>query len=591
MKVNKNSIYFDHRKSDNLPNMQLLFDKLCHVPPANSELTKLQSDPNYLQWSNLTEDNFYIIPSINIKSDCTNDSDTDCQTVTTLIANKKYYRYDISTADKYILPVPIYAQQPVFFYLWEIFQLYDIGLKSDNPIGILVVTDSPTFVTHNDKLVLLPDILYCVQENRRRLTTKTINDANQMVCITNNTKDINQEYIQMLFVRNNITKILPTDNLILTNKSDLIICWLSDHKFILPSLRSLNLNGNLIFYLETDLNCVNSHSELINYLTYYFSKIICYIPKCAESKVNFMVIICQKLLVNINMATTPDIPKLPHIINHLEKFVTNQSLIVNIAIQKISEMNLLFNSMTKKTWLLHIFHVKNLQISFAETWCKEFKMKIHPFYAMRESEPVLSNDSINFSKIFPYKEGVDRNKLMMTDIGFYSITPALDADNMVDLIAKHITTKPLNELVITESNGGLGGNTLAFAKKFLSVNTAEYSNLHCDILRHNINLYGYSNVNLFCTSYLNVFEQLKQDVVFMDPPWFGPGYKYVKKLYLYVGEYLVEDIINIIKNRIKLLVLKVPFNYDIDYFKKKVEHKNLVIYKIKNYQMLIVDFY
>jgi hypothetical protein len=413
------------------------------------------------------------------------------------------------------------------------------------------------------------------------------NDLNQMVNITDIQYDIDLTYVEMLFVRNNFTKIASTDNVIINNKSDLVICWTINTKFILDSLRNLNLIGNLIFYLETGMDCVANHSKIINYLSYYFSKIICYIPTCAESKINFIVIICQKLLSDINVTVDTDITS--EISDRLEKLIEEKTVVVNNAIQKISEMNSLFNSMTKKTWLLHIFHVKNLQISFAELWCKKFKMKIHPFYEMKEAEPILSNDSINFSKIFPHKEGVDRNKLMMTDIGFYSITPAFDADNMVDLIAKHIS-KPLDKLIITESNGGLGGNTLAFAKKFQLVNTAEYSNLHCDILRHNIGLYGYDNVKIYCTSYLNVFEKLDQDIVFMDPPWFGPGYKYVKKLYLYIGEYLIEDIINIIKSKIKLLVLKVPFNYDINYFKKKVAHKNLVIYKIKNYQMLIVDF-
>lgn len=585
MIINKNSIYIDHIKSDRVPNLKFLFDGSCNILP-NPNLTKLQSDLKYIQWANLIEDNFYIMPTINIKSDCATNTDTDCHSIE-LITNKKYYRYDISTSNQYILPVPIYVQQPVFFYLWEIFQLYDIGLNANNLIGILVVTDMPTFSTHNNKLMLMPDILYCIQENRRRLTTKMFNDLNQMVYAADIQSDIDLTYVKMLFVRNNLIKITPTDTVKLTQKSDLIICWTINTKFILDSLLNLNLNGNLIFYLETNSNCVENHSKIINYLAYYFLKIICYMPKCAESKSNFMVVICQKLLVDINITIDVDIPL--KISDQLEKFIEEKTTIVNIAIQKISEMNTLFNSMTKKTWLLHIFHVKKLQISFAESWCKKFKMKIHPFYAMREKEPILSNDSINFSKIFPLKEGVDRNKLMMTDIGFYSITPYIDADNMVDLIAKHINT-PLNKLVITESNGGLGGNTLAFAKKFLLVNTAEYSNLHCDILRHNISLYGYDNVKIFCTSYLNVFEKLDQDIVFMDPPWFGPGYKYVKKLYLYIGEYLIEDIINIIKSKIKLLVLKVPFNYDIDYFKKKVEHKNLVIYKIKNYQMLIIDF-
>ena len=578
MKLTKNSIYFDHTKSDQKPDFKSLFDMACLV--SDPKLDKLQQ-------MNLSEDNFYIMPTTNIKSECPTDLSTDCQLISPVI-NKKFYRYDVSVSDQYILPVPIYAQRPVFFYLWEVFHLFDCGLKTDNPIQLLVVTDILTLVDHNDTVTIIPDILYCVQEYRRKITNKIINDANHMVCITDSKKDLDQTYVQLMFVRHKIDKIGLSDDLKLTHKSDLIICWLTNHKFVLDSLSNLNLGGTLIIYLETDLDCVNSHSQIISALTNYFSKVICYIPECAKSTHNFMIVICQKLLIDVDIGVETILPP-THIIDRLKRFIGDRTDIINIHIQKINELDNLFKVTIPKTWLLYLFHVRNQQIKFAINWCKKFKMQMHPFYTIVEADPVLLHKPINFAKIFPPADNVDRSKLMMTDIGLYSITPYIEADTMVDIIAKHIA-KSLDKLIITESNGGLGGNTIAFAKRFLTVNTVEYSNLHCDILRHNIKIYGYQNVNLYCTSYLNVFEQLQQDIVFMDPPWFGPGYKYAKKLYLYIGEYLIEDIINMIKSKIKLLVLKVPFNYDIDYFKKRIKYKTLVVHRIKNYQMLMVDF-
>jgi hypothetical protein len=574
-------ISFDHIKTHTKPALQPLFSK-CNT--INLELDKLQSDKNFIKWANLIENNFYLMPTLNIQTDCATSSSTNCQTV---VPHKKFYRYDISAGDRYILPVPVYVEKPIFFYLWEIFQLYDVGLSANIPIKILVTTDTPSYTLHQNKLLILPDILHCVQEHRRKLTNKSLNDLNQMVCILDNDHDLDLSYVKLMFIRYNVLKIKSEDNMPLL-KSNLVICWLQNISLVWNIILNLDLNGHLIFYLETNPVCANSHAKLIYSLTHYFSKVTCYNPECSESKINFMFVICQKLLIqpdgSESIMEVPD-----NFTKSITQLVEFKHQIVLNAIQYIKEQPILFDAMTPKTTPYHLFKIRNEQINWAELWCKKYKMPIHPFYAMKESTPMLLFESINFAKIFPPKEGVDRSKLMMTDIGLYSITPYIEADLMVDIIEKSIN-KPLNNLIITESNGGLGGNTLSFAKRFGKVNTVEYSALHCDILRHNIEVYGYSNIQLYCTSYINVYEQLDQDIVFMDPPWFGPGYKYVKKLYLYIGEYLMEDIINQIKEKIKLLVIKVPFNYDIDYFKKKVTYEKLDIHSVKNYQLMVITF-
>lgn len=530
-----NIIHFDNIKSDTHPDIKLVLEK-C-------EFTLVNYNEKY---ANLVENNFYICPSINVNKQCDSKIKNNCYELST---NNKYYRYD-TTTDKYILPVPIYPQKPEFFYLWEVFRVCECGIKTEKPLDILVVDNTI-------------NILYCIQEYRRKFTKGNINDLNQLLY----EGDIRGKE---LFVRHNFVKSMPN------NQSDLVICW--NCKFIYDSLLNVKINGTFI------LNLDNASPDLVNSLAHYFSKVTCYIPECAESKRNFMIIICYKLIKPIGDGIVTDI-NLPS----LDKLIQDKNDLTNLAIQKIKELDGLFSVLNTKTKLLYLFHVRNKQIKFAEDWCKKFKMEIHPFYAMKEAEPILVNKSIDFSKLFPLKEGVDRNKLRITDIGLYSVTPYTEAEQMVDIIAKYVD-KPLNQLVITESNGGLGGNTLAFAKRFKSVNVAEYSDLHCDILRWNISAYGYDNIKLYCSSYLDVFEQLEQNILFIDAVWFGPGYKYVKKLQLYIGEFLIEDVINIIKDKITLLVLKIPFNFDMDFFKKKVTFKNMFVHKIKNYQMLIVKF-
>ena len=590
MHMHKNSIYFDNVKSNYKINFANVPD--LPLPARNDHLDKLQSDPNYLTWENLIEDNFYIMPALHIKQNCSDTpadtpADTsDCQSISPVI-NKKYYRYDTYTSSKYILPVPIYAQRSVFFYLWEIFQKYDLNFKFGGPLNLLVISDIPTYFENNSKIIPLPDIMYCIQENRKRHATGTINDHNDMIYITNTDKEIDQTYFKTMFANASVTKINSEGKISPEKTYDLIICWTNKIDIIYSSLSFMNIGGNLIFYLDLDSHLIDPYANIMYSLAHIFKKVNCYVPECLESKRFMMIIVCQKLMIQ-NLIQDGSDPIPPNIQNRIYRFVDDLDRIVLNAIGKIKELPELFGAMDSKHSQLHLYHVRNQQISFAEKWCRKFNVQIHPFYSMKEKEPVLSDKSINFAKIFPPAEGVDRNKLMMTDIGLYSITPYAEADSMVDLIAKHVA-KPLDKLIITESNGGLGGNTIAFAKKFFQVNTAEYSNLHCDILRNNIGIYGFDNVQIYCTSYLYVFENIQQDILFMDPAWSGPGYKYVSKLYLYIGEYMIEDIINWIRSKVRVVVIKAPFNYDIDYFKKKVQHKKLVIHKIRNYQLLIAD--
>ena len=58
--------------------------------------------------------------------------------------------------------------------------------------------------------------------------------------------------------------------------------------------------------------------------------------------------------------------------------------------------------------------------------------------------------------------------------------------------------------------------------------------------------------------------ELKQDCVFFDPPWGGPGYKNNKSLDLFLGERNVVDVIIELfeNNKVKYVVLKAPTNFN-----------------------------
>ena len=87
--------------------------------------------------------------------------------------------------------------------------------------------------------------------------------------------------------------------------------------------------------------------------------------------------------------------------------------------------------------------------------------------------------------------------------------------------------------VITDATACVGGNTVSFAKHFKTVQAIELDESRYHQLKHNLDLittayggnYFLGEVRLYHGDCLSLCSQLKQDVVFVDPPWGGSAYK------------------------------------------------------------------
>jgi len=171
--------------------------------------------------------------------------------------------------------------------------------------------------------------------------------------------------------------------------------------------------------------------------------------------------------------------------------------------------------------------------------------------------------------LFPKEYNVDRMKLQITDEGIYSISKLGDPLRIMKLIKKHYDGNILKS-TITDGTANIGGDTINFAKFFKRVNAVELNRLHCSVLDNNIRVYNRNNVNIICKSYLKVMKELKQDIIYLDPPWGGPEYYKQKSINLYLGKYEIADIVRKLKGHAKLFVIKAPTNYDYKSFFKKV---------------------
>jgi predicted RNA methylase len=156
----------------------------------------------------------------------------------------------------------------------------------------------------------------------------------------------------------------------------------------------------------------------------------------------------------------------------------------------------------------------------------------------------------------------NNDKILIDSVGKYSISLPDKTQIITNLIGKYMGT---NDITITDAMACVGGDTLTFSKTFKSVNACEIDKTRFDYLKHNMELFDCKNINYINDNYLNIYQKLTQDVIYIDPPWGGPEYKKKKEIKIKFGDKKLEDICDEIveKKLCKLLVLKLPYNYDL----------------------------
>jgi 16S rRNA G966 N2-methylase RsmD len=172
------------------------------------------------------------------------------------------------------------------------------------------------------------------------------------------------------------------------------------------------------------------------------------------------------------------------------------------------------------------------------------------------------------------------NNLKSDIEGLYSLSHKEDAD-----ILSNILKEKYGNIKILDGTAGIGGNTISFGIYFENVISIEKDKIRFDFLVENIkdaNL----NIQLINCSVINYIENNNKtfDLIFLDPPWGGPNYKYEKSLSLTLENIPLYNIIKYLKLLNKIIVLKLPFNYNLNEFK----NLNYQIYNIKNYLIVII---
>ena len=172
-------------------------------------------------------------------------------------------------------------------------------------------------------------------------------------------------------------------------------------------------------------------------------------------------------------------------------------------------------------------------------------------------------------KIFPSKEGVDYDSLQIHKEGYFSATPPSDSKQIFTFMIDYMRT--LDDKIITDLTGNVGGDTIAFALKFKHVHSIELNTDTFKILENNVRVFNLNNVNLYNGNSLKIFPAKESkvwntDVLYIDAPWGGREYKNIPKgkLELRLDSINIADyLFHLIRgpNKPQWIFLKVPYNY------------------------------
>ena len=224
-------------------------------------------------------------------------------------------------------------------------------------------------------------------------------------------------------------------------------------------------------------------------------------------------------------------------------------------------------------------------------------------------------------RIFPQlKNSSDYSKLKIDDESLTYITIREIADLTSKIICHHLIKFNINpqKIKIMDYTAGVGGNVLSFSKYFNKVYAVEIDKQRYDNLTNNVDVYECKNVLCINDSSINFNDkflvEINPNVIFVDPPWGGNGYKENESLRLKLGNVAIEELVidifsklyeNIIKNENltyevnnkkiykqnifhnKFVVLKLPKNYDIEYFYETIKKNNIPNHIISSYLYIL----
>lgn len=220
----------------------------------------------------------------------------------------------------------------------------------------------------------------------------------------------------------------------------------------------------------------------------------------------------------------------------------------------------------------------------------------YPKYDKEEVQDLGGDYKNWFPKVF----GVDYNSLRITDEGMYSLTKHIDSVAIIRAMKNIIGEENIGGLTIMDGTANVGGDTIRFGMYFKSVIGVELNDDNFDVLNHNVGVYRprLNNISVIKGDILDesVYQQVHTDVLYLDPPWGGKGYKDYdeEKMVIFLSNVsLTQFIGNVLLNQVRpsYIFIKLPINYNIDSLRDMPYVNDMQVYKIRKFYLvcLLVD--
>lgn len=191
-------------------------------------------------------------------------------------------------------------------------------------------------------------------------------------------------------------------------------------------------------------------------------------------------------------------------------------------------------------------------------------------------------------EIFPFQDGLDYTKLLLTKEGEYSVTKKKDAERIINILKNVIGN--LKSKTITDASGCVGGDTISFGLNFNTVHSIEINPENYKALENNVQTYALKNVFLHKGDSVKLFNW-NTDVLYLDPPWGGPDYKNKKNLDLYISSKRIDlwfEEILLKKIRPQFIVVKLPQNFNFKRFNFLSNVEHIKPYRIRSYILVVI---
>lgn len=245
-------------------------------------------------------------------------------------------------------------------------------------------------------------------------------------------------------------------------------------------------------------------------------------------------------------------------------------------------------------------YIMALNINYCYSICQKYQLQINNLYLnqFNQLKEIKLKHSKYITKYFPIEDNINHKELQISNVGLYSISKPFVTGTICDIIKNKVKSKlnkDLDQVTITDGTGGVGGDAIMFTRYFKLTNIVEIVKEHYDIIINNLNTYNRTNYKIYNDNYVNIYNQLKQDVIYLDSPWGGVGYKEHKyaELSLFDSNVTFNNFVDTLSkhNEKFLIFIKCPINYNIFQLSKNMANVkgNIEIFKVTNFLLLCLS--